>query len=302
VTPRRPIVIVGTGRSGSTFLHRLLARHDEAGWLSTFNEVFPTWTWLSVFSGFYRLPLSDRIKHLKAFPKPFEAVRFWERYLPGFFSHRDNLPGTADVPTAGIDPVRRATDTVLQFQRRNRLLIHVTGWSRIAYFDRLFPDALFVWLRRDPRAVVSSWLKTGWLDAANPPDSERWQWGRVPPSYYELWREMGGGPLLSMSLKIRLDLDDIALNMARFPDRWHELWYEDLISHPEPTMRLVCDFAGLEWTPGFERLVQETGFYNRTSKWRRYLTEEQGSLVLEFLKRSDALEAAPQGMISAATP
>ena len=127
------------------------------------------------------------------------------------------------MPAAGIDPASRATARVLRFQRKSRLLVKVTGWSRIAYFDRIYPDAVFISLRREPRSVVSSWVKAGWLDVTSPPDSEGWQWGEVPPDYYEVWRELGGSPILSVALKIRLDLDDIARNMALFPDRCHEL-------------------------------------------------------------------------------
>jgi hypothetical protein len=283
----RPIVIVGTGRCGSTLLHRLLALHEDVGWLSTFNETFPRQTWLSLFSPLYGWPLPSRVKHLKAFPKPFEAYRFWERYLPGF-SRREGALTAADVPVGGIDPVRRATTRILRIQRRSRLLVKVTGWSRIAYFDRIYPDALFISLRREPRAVVSSWVKAGWLDVTSPPDGRDWQWGKVPPEYLEVWRELGGGPLLSVTLKMRLDLDDIDRNMALFPDRCHELWYEDLIGGPETTMRAICEFAGLEWTPPFERIVRTMGFYDPTGKWKRHLTEEQGNLVLEFLRRTDA--------------
>jgi Sulfotransferase family len=94
--PTQPIIIVGTGRCGSTLLHRVLAQHGDVGWLSTFNEVLPAQTWLAVFSGLYRLPLPRRVRHLKAFPKPYEAYRFWEHYLPGF-SRRDR-PRSASSP------------------------------------------------------------------------------------------------------------------------------------------------------------------------------------------------------------
>ena len=71
----RPIIIVGTGRCGSTMLHRVLALHEELGWLPTFNEVFPTQPWLSRFSNLYRHPLfSTKVKHLPFFPKPFDVV------------------------------------------------------------------------------------------------------------------------------------------------------------------------------------------------------------------------------------
>jgi omega-hydroxy-beta-dihydromenaquinone-9 sulfotransferase len=287
--PRRPIIIVGTGRCGSTLLHRLLARHETLGWLSTFNEVLPTQTWLSTFSALYRTPLPERLRHAKAFPKPFEAYRFWERFLPGF-SRRDRPLTAADVPDSGIEPVRRATASVLRFQRRDRLLVKVTGWSRIAYFDRIYPGAQFVSLHRDPRAVVSSWEQADWLDVSSAPDSEGWQWGEVPERHLEAWRSLGGGPLLSAALKIRLDLDDIARNAELVPGRFHELTYEDLVRYPEPTLRSLCEACDLGWTSGFDSIVRATAFYDSTGTWRKHLSEEQGSLVLEFMERTEPAE------------
>jgi hypothetical protein len=293
--PTQPIIIVGTGRCGSTLLHRVLAQHGDVGWLSTFNEVLPAQTWLAVFSGLYRLPLPRRVRHLKAFPKPYEAYRFWEHYLPGF-SRRDRPLRAEDVPASAITPVRSATERILSYQRRHRLLVKVTGWSRIGYFDRIYPDALFVSLRRDPRSVVSSWVQAGWLDVTSAPDSEQWQWGDVPSPYYETWRDLGGGPLLSVAVKMRLDLDDIAANMALLPNRCHELWYEDLVSRPEPALRSLCRFCELDWTPGFERVVRGLPIYDSTGRWRKHLTEEQGNRILEFFRRTDAQADVPLGV------
>jgi Sulfotransferase family len=285
--PEAPIIIVGTGRCGSTLLHRLLARHESLGWLSTFNEVFPKQPWLSMFSAFYEAPLPDRLRHAKAFPKPFEAYQFWEHYLPGF-SRRDRPLTATDVPDSGIEPVRRATARVLRFQRRDRLLVKVTGWSRIAYFDRIYPGARFVSLRRDPRAVVSSWEQADWLDVSSPPDSPDWQWGEVPSDHLATWRALGGGRLVSAALKIRLDLDDIARNAELVPGRFHELTYEELVGNAEATLRSLCEFCGLEWSPRFEKIVREAAFYDSTDTWRKHLSEEEGASVLEFMERTEA--------------
>lgn len=283
---QRPLIIVGTGRCGSTLLHRLLSEHDQLGWLSTFNETLPRQTWLSAFSRLYRTPLPRRLKTMRAFPKPFEAYRFWEAYLPGF--SRRNAPLTAaDIEPSQIEPIRRATSQVLRFQGRERLLVKVTGWSRIAYFDRIYPDADFVCLHRDPRSIVSSWIKAGWLDVTSAPDSADWQWGAVPPAHLAVWEELGGGPVLSTALKIRLDLDDIATNGALFPNRFHELSYEELITDPEPALRRICEFAGLEWTHGFESAVRGTEMYDSTETWRKHLAEEDADRALELLRRTE---------------
>lgn len=273
-------------------LHRLLARHDDLGWLSTFNEVLPAQTWLSAFCALYRTPLPHRIRHLKGFPKPFEAYRFWEHYLPGF-SRRDRPPTADDVPPEAIEPARRASAAALRFQRRKRLLVKVTGWSRLGYFDRLYPDARFIHLRRDPRAVVSSWIKAGWLDVTSPPDSDAWQWGSVPHSHLAVWRELGRGPVLSVAVKIRLDLDDFERNRLMFPERVHEIAYEDLITALEPTLRVLCRFCELPWTPAFEAVVHQTGVFDSRQTWRRHLSDADANRVVEYLARTEPQHAAP---------
>lgn len=281
-----PIVIVGTGRCGSTLLHRLLARHGELGWLSPLNETLPDQTWLAALSRAYDWPLPDRLKRAKAFPKPYEAYRFWEHYLPGF-SRRDRPPTAADVPAAGIGPVRRACERIVRRQHRERLLVKVTGWSRIEYFDRIFPGVLFVSLRRDPRSVVSSWVQAGWLDVTSAPESPGWEWGPVPDAYMRAWRELGEDPTLSASVKIRLDLDDIDRNVARLPERCHELSYEQLIADPERALRSLCEFCELGWNSDFERIVGETRFYDSRNTWRRHLTEVQAERIMQFFAAAE---------------
>jgi hypothetical protein len=280
----KPIVVVGTGRCGSTMLHRIIARHEDVGWLSTFNEVFPTQPWLSLFSNLYEMRMFDRIKHDKYFPKPFEAYKFWEHYLPNF-SRRDKPLKAEDVPEGAIEPVRKAISQVLKFHGKKRFLVKVTGWSRMAYFNRIFPDAVFIFLNREHRSVVSSWVQAGWLDVTSGLDSEKWQWGEVPTEYRQVWEELGGGPLLSAAVKIQLDLDDIHEDQALLRDRCYELQYEDLISQPQKYLREVVDFCGLVWSDKFERKVNDMKFYNPVNKWRKYLSDEEGDLVLEFFRR-----------------
>ena len=146
----------------------------------------------------------------------------------------------------------------------------------------------FVSLRRDPRAVVSSWERADWLDVSSAARVADWQWGEVPAEHLEAWRSLGGGALLSAALKIRLDLDDIARNAELVPGRFHELSYEDLVGSPEPTLRSLCEFCELEWTSRFEGIVRATPFYDSTGTWREHLSEEQGAAVLDFMERTEA--------------
>ncbi len=281
-----PIIIVGTGRCGSTMLHRILARHDDLGWLSTFNEVFPTQQWLSLFSNLYSKEIfNNKVKHLSFFPKPFESYKFWEHYLPGF-TRRDKPLTAEDVPENGISPVRSAIKKVLKYQNKERFLIKVTGWSRIAYFNKIFPEAKFVFLNREHRSIVSSWVQAGWLDVTTEVDSSEWQWGEVPAKYRSAWEDLGGGSVLSAAVKIQIDLDDIHKNIEMFKDRCYEIQYENLITEPISCLQDLFKFCGLRWYQKFEDKINAMTFYNPVNKWKKYLSDKEGELILEFFARA----------------
>jgi hypothetical protein len=62
--------------------------------------------------------------------------------------------------------------------------------------------------------------------------------------------------------------------------------YENLINSPKETLKPLLKFLELEWTPQFERVIDGKTFYNPVNKWRKYLTEEEGNLIIEFFERT----------------
>ena len=285
-------MIVCAGRSGSTMFYRVIARHREVGWLSSYHQVFPRLTWLAVFSRLYRVRAFDGIKHSSWFPKPFSPYRFWERYLPGIARH-DRPLVAEDVPDAAIEPVRRTIARILRYQGRNRFLMKVTGWARMAFFDRIFPDMQFLHLKRHPIAIVASWLKAGWLNVTGDLDGEGWEWGEVPEGYRRIYRDMGGGPLLSAAVKTQLDIDDLRRNIDRFPGRCYELSYEDLVADPHRYFRETLAFCELGWDEGFERVIRTAGIRNYTDRWQQQLSPDEAKLILEFFERVEGRRPQP---------
>ncbi len=286
----KPIQIVCTGRSGSTMYYRMIARHKDVGWLSTLNQAFPSQVWLSAFAELYRWPIFNRIRDHRYFPKPFSPYHFWQQWLPDIARH-DRPLYPEDVPESAIEPIRNTIARVLWLQRKSRFVFKVTGWARMAYFQRIFPDLRFIYIMRNPVDVVSSWIRVGRLNVTAAVDSPEWEWGEVPESHFRVWRDMGGGPLLSAAMKTQLDIDDIRRNIAMFPGRCYELRYEDLVRDPHRYMRETLEFCELEWYDGFEKVIQTTAVLNLENKWKKHLTEEQGRLLHEFFERVNQAKA-----------
>ena len=281
----KPIMISCAGRSGSTFYYRILARHSDLGWLSTYNQAVPSQTWLAVFSRLYGLEQFDRIKHERYFPKPFSPYRFWSRFLPDIARH-DRPLVAADVPDDAVEPIRKEIEKVLRYQNKPRFLMKVTGWARMAYFDRIFADMRFIYLKRNPISVMTSWVNAGWLNVTSELGTDSWEWGEVPQQYHDIYQDLGGGPLLSAAVKTQLDMDDLRRNAALFPDRCYELNYEDLVEDPKKYLRETLDFCELDWTRRFEAVIESTGIHNFSLKWKNQLSAEDGERVAEFFERA----------------
>ena len=282
-----PIQIICAGRSGSTMYYRVIARHRDVGWLSSWNQTWPAATWLSTFSRLYGLKVFDRIKHSYVFPKPFSPYRFWGRFLPGIARH-DRPLVAEDVPDDVIEPLRRTIEQVLRYQGKHRFVFKVTGWARMAFFRRIFPDLRFLYLRRKPISVVASWLKAGWLNVTG--DIDGWEWGAVPEPYRRIYHELGGGGVLSAAIKTQLDIDDIRRNVALFHDCCYELDYEELVVDPIRYFRETLQFCNLEWDDRFERVVTEAGIRNYADRWKKQIPPGQARLIEEFFDRVEAAE------------
>ncbi|MHC5059693.1 MAG: sulfotransferase [Planctomycetota bacterium] len=136
---KKPIIIVSTGRAGSTIFHRIMSEHPQLAWLSKFSAVFPD---RPVMNRFFMqaidLPLIGKV--LTAKVRPGEHYKFWEYHCKGFRRPCRDL--VADDVINKSRRIRNVFSKMLT-TNRNRLLLKITGWPRIRYLREIFPDAKF---------------------------------------------------------------------------------------------------------------------------------------------------------------
>ncbi|MEO6367887.1 MAG: sulfotransferase, partial [Steroidobacteraceae bacterium] len=154
---------------------------------------------------------------------------------------------TADVITA----IRQAAAAGLQgpagapARSEARLLEKTPKNSlRIAFLQRVFPDAQFIFLWRDPRENVSSimeaWRSGNWVTYPALPDWDG-PWSLLlPPG----WKTLRGAQLEAVAAQQWLQANEIALqDLRQLPtDRWTTVAFQDFVADPAATIRRICAF------------------------------------------------------------
>jgi omega-hydroxy-beta-dihydromenaquinone-9 sulfotransferase len=277
----KPIFIVGTGRCGSTAFHKLLGAHPQLMWLSGFAEEFPyrlhlnRWAVTAQGNPLVKRLLGSRIK-------PGEFYGFWYKHAYGFAEPGRDLVAS-DVTPRVRKQVRRAFEEMLS-ARRNRMLIKLTGWSRIGFLQEIFPDAKFIHIVRDGRAVsnsylhINEWQWRGWYGPYS------WRYGPLSPADQAAWEQSGKSFVALAGLQWRIHTGAIETARAGVdPARYLELKYERFCEQTVDAMRDVVAFAELEQSPRFERHVERSPIRD-TDRWRKDLSVEQQTLLTTLLR------------------
>jgi hypothetical protein len=278
----KPIFIVGTGRCGSTAFHRLLGVHPQTMWLSGFAEEFPyrprwnQWAVTAMGSPALRRIFGKRIK-------PGENYGFWYAHAYGFAEPGRDLV-RSDVTPRVRQQMHAAIEPMLT-SRRSRLLVKLTGWSRIGFLNEVFPDAQFVHIVRDGRAVASSllhinaWQWRGWYGPYS------WRYGPLSGEDQAAWEASGRSFVALAGLQWKIHTRAVeAARQALDPARFLEVKYEQFCEQPGDTCRRVIQFAGLEPSPEFERHVAAARITDMSDRWRRDLSPEQQALLTGLLR------------------
>ncbi|MEO6926152.1 MAG: sulfotransferase [Rhodanobacter sp.] len=247
----RPVFIISPPRAGSTLLFETLANapdlctigHESHALIEGLPELHPG----------HRDFDSNRLDETIVTPALAEELR---RRFFAELRDRDGHPVTGQ-------PLR-----MLEKTPKNAL--------RVPFLARLFPEAHFVYLHRDPRQTLSSML-------------EAWQSGRfrtypqLPdwsgPTWSLLlipgWRELIGRPLPEIvatqwETTTRILLDDLAAIPA---DRRHVVRYDALLADPGAEVARLADTLGFGWdrpVDGELPLSRFTVSPPSEDKWKRH--------------------------------
>lgn len=245
--------VIGTGRCGSTFVHEVIARHEAFGFVSNIENTLPWLNRLGRFnSALYRSPLGRHTAKGGLRFAPSEAYRIIGREVSPIFERPARDLCAADVTPWLARRFQHFFAERATAQGKTRFTHKYTGWPRIGFFDRIFPQSRFVHVLRDGRAVVNSWLQMPWWDGYGGP--QNWHWGPLSAEEDERWQRSGRSFVLLAAIGWRRLMESTQVASALLgAGRFLSVRYEDVLAHPQTSFGRIVEFMALPATPAFER-------------------------------------------------
>jgi len=276
--------VLGTGRCGSSIIHEVLARHPDVGFVSNLEDRFglppAAGRWNSQI---YRLlPISWQRKGRLRFA-PSEAYRALDRSVSPIISSpvRDLTEGDATPwlrqRTCAFFEARAAA------QHKALFLHKLTGWPRSGLLASAFPEARFVHVVRDGRAVASSWLQMPWWRGYGGP--QHWQFGPLGPADEQTWERSGRSFVVLAGLAWRMLVDAHAeARQKATAGSWIDVRYEDVVADPIGAHRTLLEHLGLPWSLAFEQDLRRYRFTTgRSTAYRHDLGQEAADQLSAIL-------------------
>lgn len=254
---KKPIIFMGTGRSGTTVISEVMLRHRDLAFPANYNEKFSSLPMVGLVRHIFDNP-AWRVFGLKDQPEvnkvalanrylfiPSEAWHMWE-YITGpevNFS-RGFLLGQKPSPER-IEFIRNYFAAMLKYQARKRLGMKITGPSRFEYLTNIFPDAVFVNIVRNPVPVISSFLKSNfWSDLGM---KQLWWTGAYTESEIMAAAEHSHDPVWMTAFQLKKVIDETKRERDKIQPAYLEIRYEDFVKDSEGVIKGLLERLGLDF-------------------------------------------------------
>jgi hypothetical protein len=247
--------MVGTGRCGSTIVHETLCRHPEIAFVSNLEDQHPLFRRFAGWNGrVYRAMPEGWTRKGRLRFAPSEAYRALDREVAPLISEPYRDLHEMDA-TAALRRRLRAFFLDRPHGGAGLLLHKFTGWPRAGFLHSAFPEARYIHVVRDGRAVANSWLQMPWWRGHLGP--EGWHFGPLPEAYADEWAASDHSlvVLAALAWKLLLDAYEQAERLVG-PDRWLTVRYEQFAADPVEVTERCLGFLGLEATPELSTRVR----------------------------------------------
>jgi LPS sulfotransferase NodH len=240
----RPIIILSAPRSGSTLLFEVLSKSQSiwtiGGESHALIETIPK---LNIA---YRQFSSNALTEQDVDDELRQQLLL--RFSDALQDNHGNKPGSIDTTNIRF----------LEKTPKNSL--------RVDFFNSLFPDALFIYLVREPKENISSimqaWRSNKFVTYPNLPGWDKRNWSLLLP---EKWQQLNRQPLQSIAAFQWQAANEAIMDSLQKIDsnRWCMVSYDQLIADPAKTVKQLCQFTDTDFDPALAQLCSKPLAHSR---------------------------------------
>ena len=252
------VFIIGSGRCGSSFVHELIAKHRDVGFVSNFDDNFPLLNSKGSLNNLlFRSAIGNFTKKGRARFAPSEAYRLIAKKVSPIYANSCRNLCAADVTPELKRSFRRFFCDRYLAQGKQVFVHKYTGWSRAAFFKEIFPEAKFIHIVRDGRAVANSFLQMDWWTGYLGP--EKWYLGPLDEQQKSRWASSESSFLVLAGIAWEILVASVEEDAARIgEDSICTIRYEDFLQDPVGEIRSMCDFSGLDFHEDFGNRIRSS--------------------------------------------
>jgi hypothetical protein len=267
----RPVFIVSPPRSGSSLLFETLAQGGNVCTIGGESHgIIEGKTAFGMLGAAARGYESNRLDALDATPEIIAALR--ERFRRRAFNRNgEKIAGRIRL---------------LEKTPKNAL--------RIPFLARVFPDALFIYLYRDPRQVLASMMEA-WESGGFRTYPQLPGWRGLPWSLTLIpdWRDLIDKPLPEIvANQWRTITETLLDDLAALPSsRSITVRYDQFTANPDAEVRRICGAVGFEWDRTLDPqlpLASHTVSAPAADKWRK----REREILPQVARMSTTIERA----------
>lgn len=256
----RPIFLIGAPRSGTSRLYKYLCKVMPVAYFAKASSaLYPIRMLRSYPIATSRLPKSIFRQKVK----PIEGDHIWNVFLPT----KNHCTGEKTASPDAIRFYHKKVKSYLWYFGKTRFLNkcprHIV---RIPYLNSIFPDALFIHIIRDGRAVARSVLEK----------SRKYRvkfWGAKPKDWKSL---VNKEDVVTCALQWKWLVEEARRRSHDLGSRYLEVRYEDFVANPHKVITEISEFCDIPVDLGRADLGN---LKNMNYKWKRDLNERQKKLL-----------------------
>jgi Sulfotransferase family len=289
----KPIIIFGTGRSGTTVISDIIFRHEDLAWHSNYQELLPK----SAAINYLRRVFDNSMWHIigmntqnnkslinQLYFRPIERYDFWEAITGPRIDFSRGFLLNERATEEEANRMRIHFAKMVKYQNRKRLAFKLTGPARMEYLSSIFPDAVFVQINREPVSTVRSWLEIHW---SNQITDQLWWTGAYSDAELAEAKSLSHDQALFAAYQYKKIMEATAYETKKLHANVYAANYEDFVKQPRQFIADMMQAVGLAPSKFVDDFMDKISVQNRNNRAaasaKTEMSEETKKRILEIV-------------------